>query len=69
MVKVTVDSYNCKGDGLIFLCVELCPTHVLELKEVPGYEGEKPFVVNNDACIACRACECQCPAHGITITE
>jgi NAD-dependent dihydropyrimidine dehydrogenase PreA subunit len=69
MVTVTVDTDNCKGDGLVFLCVELCPTHVFESKEVPGYEGMKSVVVNNDACIACRACESQCSARGITITE
>jgi NAD-dependent dihydropyrimidine dehydrogenase PreA subunit len=36
---------------------------------VKGYEGKKSVVVNNDACIVCRACEVQCPTQAITVTE
>lgn len=66
MVTVTVDLDKCNGDSV---CVDLCPAAVFELKEVPGYEGKKSVVVNNDACLACRACEAQCTTQGITITE
>jgi NAD-dependent dihydropyrimidine dehydrogenase PreA subunit len=66
MVTVTVDLDKCNGDGV---CVDLCPAAVFELKEVPGHEGKKSAVVNNDACVACRACEAQCATQAITITE
>lgn len=65
MVKVTVDLKKCDGDAI---CVEICPAAVFEMKEVPGYEGKKTVVVDNDACIACKACEVQCPTQAITIT-
>jgi len=64
MVKVIVDLKKCDGDAV---CVEICPAAVFEMKEVPGYEGKKSVVVNNDACIACKACEVQCPTQAITI--
>ncbi|KPV61503.1 MAG: hypothetical protein AOA65_2320 [Candidatus Bathyarchaeota archaeon BA1] len=36
----------------------------------PEYEGKtKSVVVNNDACLLCRACEVQCPQQAITVTE
>jgi NAD-dependent dihydropyrimidine dehydrogenase PreA subunit len=66
MVTVTVNYEKCNGDGT---CVELCPVQVFELKEVPGYEGKKSVVMNNDGCIACRACEAQCTTQGITIAD
>lgn len=67
MVKVVVDYAKCNGDGV---CVDVCPVAVLELKELPDYPGEKKsVVVNNDACIVCRACEVQCPTQAITVTE
>jgi NAD-dependent dihydropyrimidine dehydrogenase PreA subunit len=49
--------------------VDVCPVAVFELQEVKGYEGKKSVVVNNDACIVCRACEVQCPTQAITVTE
>jgi NAD-dependent dihydropyrimidine dehydrogenase PreA subunit len=66
MTKVTVDLDKCSGDSV---CVDLCPVAVFELKEVQGHEGKKAVVVNNDACIACRACEVQCSTQCITVTE
>jgi NAD-dependent dihydropyrimidine dehydrogenase PreA subunit len=66
MVKVVVDLKKCNGDSV---CVDVCPVAVFELQEVKGYEGKKSVVVNNDACIVCRACEVQCPTQAITVTE
>ena len=66
MVTVTVDNAKCNGDGV---CVDLCPVSVFELKEVSGFEGKKSVVVNNDACIACRACEIQCATQCIKVAE
>jgi NAD-dependent dihydropyrimidine dehydrogenase PreA subunit len=66
MAKVTVDVSKCNGDSI---CADVCPVAVFELKEVAGFEGKKSVVVNNDACIACRACEVQCPTQAIVVNE
>lgn len=66
MVEVKVDYAKCNADGV---CVDVCPVSVFELKDVPGYDEKKSVVVNNDACIVCRACEVQCPTQAITVTE
>jgi len=67
LVKVTVDHNKCNGDSV---CVSVCPVSVFEMKELPEFKGQqKSVVVNNDACIVCRACEVQCPTQAITVTE
>jgi NAD-dependent dihydropyrimidine dehydrogenase PreA subunit len=66
MVTVTVDPAKCNGDSV---CIQVCPVSVFESKEVPGFEGTKSVVVNNDACIVCRACEIQCATQAIAIAE
>ncbi len=64
MVKVEVDLNKCDGNGT---CVDVCPVDVFELKDIEG--KTKAVVVDNDACIVCRACEVQCPEQAITVTE
>lgn len=64
MVKVEVDLDKCDGNGT---CVDVCPVDVFELQEIEGQT--KAVVVDNDACIICRACEVQCPEQAITVTE
>lgn len=64
MVKVEIDLNKCDGDGT---CVDVCPVDVFELQEIEG--KTKSVVVDNDACIVCRACEVQCPQQAITVTE
>jgi len=64
MVEVKVDASKCNGDNI---CVDVCPVAVFELQDVGG--EKKSVVVNNDACIVCRACEVQCPTQAITVTE
>ncbi len=64
MVKVVVDPKKCNGDAV---CVGVCPVSVFEMKDMSG--EQKSVVVNNDACIVCRACEVQCPTQAITVTE
>jgi NAD-dependent dihydropyrimidine dehydrogenase PreA subunit len=67
LVEVKVDHSKCNGDSI---CVDVCPVAVFELQELSEYPGEKKsVVVENDACIVCRACEVQCPTQAITITE
>ena len=67
MVKVEVDYEKCTGCGT---CIDTCPVEVFELRELPEYGGEsKSVVVNNDECLACLACEAECPELAITVTE
>ncbi len=67
MPKVEVDHKKCDGDAI---CVSVCPVSVYEMKSLPEFGGaQKAVVVNNDACILCRACETQCPTQAIKVTE
>ena len=67
MVKVEVDYSKCNGDEI---CIGICPVAVFEMQDLSDYPGEKKSVViNNDACIICRACEVQCPTQAIVVTE
>lgn len=67
LVEVKVDHEKCNGDSI---CVDVCPVAVFELQELQEYPGEKKsVVVDNDACIVCRACEVQCPTQAIVVTE
>jgi len=65
MVEVKVDLDKCDGCGT---CVDVCPVSVFEIQDM-GEQGKKSKVVNQDACILCRACEVQCPTQAITIVE
>ena len=66
-VRIDVDMAKCTGEGT---CVEVCPVKVFELREIPEYKNQmKSVVIDKDACLACRACESQCPTLAITITE
>jgi len=60
MVEVKVDQEKCDGCGT---CVDVCPVDVFELRE------EKSYVVNNDECLVCKACEVQCPNGAIEVIE
>ena len=51
----------CKGCGL---CVEFCPTGVLEQRE----DGHV-IVAHPEKCTACRWCELHCPDFAIFVTE
>ncbi|MCB9358432.1 4Fe-4S binding protein [Candidatus Woesearchaeota archaeon] len=60
MTKVTIDLSKCAGHGA---CVDVCPAGVFEMKD------GKAVVVNEAACIECRACEEACPEKCITVTS
>jgi NAD-dependent dihydropyrimidine dehydrogenase PreA subunit len=60
MVEVKVDLEKCDGDGI---CVDTCPVEVFEIKD------GKSIVIDQDACLVCRACEVQCPNAAIEVTE
>ena len=60
MVEVKVDNDKCDGCGT---CVDICPVEVFEIVE------EKSTVKNPDECLACMACEVQCPNVAIEIIE
>ena len=59
--RVTVFPNWCKGCGL---CVEFCPTDVLEQKT----DG-RVIVARPEECIACQWCELHCPDFAIFVTE
>ncbi len=44
-------------------CINTCPVSVF------AKQGEKVVVVNQEACIVCRACESGCTKEAITVTE
>jgi len=49
----------CKG---CHICIEFCPTKVLEMK------GIIASVKNLDACIKCMQCELRCPDFAIRVS-
>jgi len=66
--KVAVDWDLCNGDKI---CIDVCPTNVFELLDTPGHptSEKKSDPIREGDCIFCRACEVQCPAQAILITE
>ncbi len=56
--KIVIDKNRCKGCQL---CIECCPTHVLQQSEDFNDAGYHYPVVVADECICCQGC-CQiCP--------
>lgn len=74
---VKIDLKKCKGEGM---CQQVCPVgtfnkpnggkctvNVDKVSEKSGDSDMSGGVVPD--CIGCRACEVQCPASAITISE
>ena len=57
--EVIIFATWCKG---CHICVEFCPTKVLEMK------GFVAAVKNLEACIKCMQCELRCPDFAIKVT-
>ena len=57
--KIEIIEKYCKG---CHICVEFCPTKVLEM------QGFVAAVKNLEACIKCMQCELRCPDFAIKVT-
>ena len=60
MPKPIIDYSKCTTCGS---CVEVCPVQVFEKKD------DKVVVAKPNECIACKACEAQCPQKAITVED
>ncbi len=56
---VTIFGLWCKGCGI---CVELCPTAVLELNG-----DDHPYPAHPEKCTACHFCDTHCPDLAIVV--
>ena len=65
--SVAVDFDICIGDGA---CIDVCPEDVYEWVETPGHPAsdKKAAPARQEDCIACLACEDDCPVSAIKIT-
>ena len=67
--EIFVIAERCKECAL---CIEFCPTDVLEVSEVFNARGYKPPRVaagKASACVACNFCEEICPELAIFVKE
>ncbi len=62
-VELFIDSDQCLGDGL---CVDFCPTGVLEMVEKDG--RKVAIAVHPEACSACYTCVGQCSEKAIQLS-
>jgi len=60
MPSPTIDYKRCTACGT---CAEICPVQVF------AKEKDKVVVKKPKECIGCRACEAQCPAEAINVSE
>ncbi len=58
--RIEIDPKRCKGCSI---CVDFCPTHVLEMK------GTIVAVKNLEACTRCQLCDLRCPDFAIQVFD
>jgi len=64
-VRIEINEIFCTGCAL---CIEFCPTKVLEPAQELNQRGVYvPTVVRLDKCTACKICELYCPNFAIAI--
>jgi 2-oxoglutarate ferredoxin oxidoreductase subunit delta len=62
---IIVDIERCKACGL---CVEACPTSVLQLAKKVNSKGYNfSYMENPEACTGCTSCSLVCPDSVITV--
>ncbi|KJS00073.1 MAG: 4Fe-4S ferredoxin [Desulfobulbaceae bacterium BRH_c16a] len=59
LIEIMINRDWCKGCGI---CVQFCPTKVLELDA-----REKVVAVRPEDCICCKMCELRCPDLAIEV--
>lgn len=59
LLEIMINRDWCKGCGI---CVQFCPTKVLELDA-----REKVVAVRPEDCICCKMCELRCPDLAIEV--
>ncbi|MCL4430145.1 MAG: 4Fe-4S binding protein [Candidatus Bathyarchaeota archaeon] len=66
--NVAVDWDVCVGDGV---CADVCPVSLYEMIDTSGHpiSNRKADPAREKECIQCLACEMQCPAAAIKITQ
>ncbi|MHA2059689.1 MAG: 4Fe-4S dicluster domain-containing protein [Candidatus Ranarchaeia archaeon] len=64
---IVIEPDYCKSCGI---CIEFCPTHVLEFSdERNSMGGFYPVVVDPQKCTKCRMCEMRCPDFAIYLMD
>lgn len=58
--RIEINERFCKGCGI---CIDFCPTNVLELK------GSVCAVKNLEACTRCQLCDLRCPDFAIQVFD
>ncbi|HLC18704.1 MAG TPA: 4Fe-4S binding protein [Thermodesulfobacteriota bacterium] len=58
--RIEISEVRCKGCSI---CVDFCPTNVLEMK------GSIAAVRDLDACTRCQLCDLRCPDFAIRVFD
>lgn len=62
MPNITIDQTGCRACNL---CVEICPTDVLEMDASDDYAN----VIREEDCIGCTSCFYVCPSRCLTVSD
>ena len=65
--EISILAHRCKECGL---CINICPTKVLEVGHKPNAKGFLTTIpAHPNKCIGCKLCEYICPDYVIIVTE